>query len=317
MSDEFDPYREWLGLAPDEHPVDHYRLLGLRRFESDPEMIEAAADERMKKIRSFQTGPRGRFTQPILNALSQARLCLADPEERAGYDGQLRSAEQVESEQPEGQPVAKTAFQDLYWSVDDLGIRERSKVPWIIAAVVLVAAVGIGLIIREGRSGTDPPEDPKGNQRLVVKKKRGKEKLKPKRLLVQQEATGEVHLSPSTAELVGGNMQRDLEKNEVHGWKDTSDLVRWSFRIAAKPGAYMVKVGYTADQQWEGGEYKLQLDNEKVIFVDVVPDESRVDEEFLFIRSTGPHTLTVRASRITGDELMRLHSIELVPSSRK
>ncbi|MFP6753180.1 MAG: hypothetical protein VB855_15970 [Pirellulaceae bacterium] len=317
MAAPFDPFCEWLEIEPHEHPVDHYRLLGLRRFESDPEMIEAAADERMKKTRSFQTGPRGRFTQPILNALSQARLCLADPEERASYDGQLRSAEQVESEHPEGQPVAKTVFQDLYWSVDGLGIRERSKMPWIIAAVVLVAAVGIGLIIREGRSGTDPPEEPNGNQQEVVKKKRGKEKLKPKRLLVQQEETGEVHLSPSTAELVGGNMQRDLEKNEVYGWKETSDLVRWSFRIAAKPGTYTVKVEYAADEQWEGGEYKLQLDEEKAAFEDVVPGDSQVDEQFLFIRSTGPHTLTLRASRITGDELMRLRSIQLVPYVRE
>ena len=314
MAAPFDPFCEWLEIEPHEHPVDHYRLLGLRRFESDPEMIEAAADERMKKIRSFQTGPRGRFTQPVLNALSQARLCLADPQERAGYDGQLRSAEQVESEQPEGQPVAKTAFQDLYWSVDDLGIRERSRMPWIIAAVVLVAAVGIGLIIRQGRSGTDPPEDPKENQQKVVKTK---PKKKPKRLLVQQEATGEVHLIASTAELLGGNMQRNPDRTEVYGWKDTSDLVRWSFRIEAKIGAYTAKVKYTADEQWKGGEYKLQLDDGKEWSLDVVPGVSRADEKILIIRSTGPHTLTLWASHITGDELMRLHSIELVPSTRE
>ena len=316
MAAPFDPFCEWLEIEPHEHPVDHYRLLGLRRFESDPEMIEAAADERMKKIRSFQTGPRGRFTQPILNALSQARLCLADLEERASYDGQLRSAEQVESEQPEGLPVAETAFGNLYWSVDDLGISERSMVPWIVAAVVLVAAVGIGLIIRQGQSGTDPPGEPKENQQKVVKKN-PREKPKPKRVLVQQEATGEVHLSPSTAELVGGNMQRDPDKTEVYGWKETSDLVRWSFRIVAKPGPYMVKVEYSADEQWEGGEYNLQLDDAKASFMDVVPGESSVNEKFLFIRSTGPHTLTLRASRITGDELMRLRSIELVPSARE
>ncbi|MDP7206927.1 MAG: hypothetical protein QGH11_15230, partial [Pirellulaceae bacterium] len=150
-----------------------------------------------------------------------------------------------------------------------------------------------------------------------VVEKKPRKKPKPKRVLVQQEATGEVHLSPSTAELVGGNMQRNPDKTEVYGWKETSDLVRWSFRIAAKPGPYVVKVEYAADEQWAGGEYKLQLDDEKASFMDVVPGESSVNEKFLFIRSTGPHTLTLWASRITGDELMRLRSIELVPSARE
>ena len=74
MAERFDPFCEWLAIEPHEHPVDHYRLLGIRRFETNPEMIEAAADERMKIIRSFQTGPRGRFTQPILNALDSSTV---------------------------------------------------------------------------------------------------------------------------------------------------------------------------------------------------------------------------------------------------
>ena len=43
----FDPYYKWLGIPPDEQPPNHYRLLGVRDFEADAEVIENAADQRM------------------------------------------------------------------------------------------------------------------------------------------------------------------------------------------------------------------------------------------------------------------------------
>ncbi len=85
----FDPYLEWLGIEPHEQPADHYLLLGLPRFASDADAIRAAADSRMSHVHSFQTGPRGIYTQSLLNELSAARLCLLDPQAKAQYDAQL------------------------------------------------------------------------------------------------------------------------------------------------------------------------------------------------------------------------------------
>ncbi|MFT5522344.1 MAG: hypothetical protein ACI9G1_003571 [Pirellulaceae bacterium] len=90
--DQFDPYRDWLGIQPHEHPVNHYRILGVARFESNIDLISSAADERMAMIRKFQTGPRGPHTQRILNELSTARGCLSNPQEKANYDAQLNAA---------------------------------------------------------------------------------------------------------------------------------------------------------------------------------------------------------------------------------
>ena len=47
MGNSFDPYYRWLGIPPDEQPPDQYRLLGVKRFEEDPDVIEAAADRQM------------------------------------------------------------------------------------------------------------------------------------------------------------------------------------------------------------------------------------------------------------------------------
>jgi hypothetical protein len=82
----FDPYREWLGIEPHELPADHYRLLGLPRFETDVGKIATAADGRMGLIRSNQTGPRGSYTHTLLNEITAAKLCLLSPVAKAQYD---------------------------------------------------------------------------------------------------------------------------------------------------------------------------------------------------------------------------------------
>ncbi len=41
MANGFDGYYKWLGIPPSEQPPNHYRLLGLGLFESDPDVIQA------------------------------------------------------------------------------------------------------------------------------------------------------------------------------------------------------------------------------------------------------------------------------------
>jgi hypothetical protein len=93
-SDAFDPYDQWLAIPLSERPCDHYRLLGIPRFEPDPARITAAADARMALVRSYQVGPRGRYTQRLLNELSAAKVCLTSPAAKQAYDETLRTADQ-------------------------------------------------------------------------------------------------------------------------------------------------------------------------------------------------------------------------------
>ena len=44
MAELFDPYYKWLGIPIEEQPVNHYRLLGIKMFEADPDVIAEAAD---------------------------------------------------------------------------------------------------------------------------------------------------------------------------------------------------------------------------------------------------------------------------------
>ncbi|OYV88598.1 MAG: hypothetical protein B7Z73_08245 [Planctomycetia bacterium 21-64-5] len=92
---DFDPYHKWLGIPLKDQPPNHYRLLGIELFESDPDVIESAADQRMAHVRTFQTGQNSAVSQRILNELSAAKLCLLNPQKRAEYDRPLREKTQA------------------------------------------------------------------------------------------------------------------------------------------------------------------------------------------------------------------------------
>ncbi len=86
MADAFDPYYKWLAIPPDEQPANHYRLLGLKVFEADSDVIATAADRQMSHVRSFQGGSQAAASQRLLNELSAARLSLLSGEKKAAYD---------------------------------------------------------------------------------------------------------------------------------------------------------------------------------------------------------------------------------------
>jgi hypothetical protein len=91
MEPSFNPYNEWLGIEVEsvELPPNHYRLLGIALFESDRDVIQAAADQRMTRLQALQTGPHSAEAQRLLNSVIGAKLCLLKPEAKARYDAAL------------------------------------------------------------------------------------------------------------------------------------------------------------------------------------------------------------------------------------
>lgn len=90
MPPGFDPYHKWLGIPPEDQPPNHYRLLAVRLFESDPDVIESAADQRMAHLRTHQAGQHSALSQKLLNEVAAAKVCLLNPEKKARYDESLR-----------------------------------------------------------------------------------------------------------------------------------------------------------------------------------------------------------------------------------
>ena len=87
----FDAYYKWLGIPPKDQPPDHYRLLGLQLFESDVDVIEAAANRQMAYVQQRATGEHAAISQKLLNELSAARVCLLDSKKKVAYDAKLKT----------------------------------------------------------------------------------------------------------------------------------------------------------------------------------------------------------------------------------
>lgn len=91
MSADFDPYYYFLGIPLADRPVDHYRLLGVERFESNTEIIEVAANRQMAYLQFYESGQHAREVARLLSEVAQARLCLLARSTKSAYDAELRS----------------------------------------------------------------------------------------------------------------------------------------------------------------------------------------------------------------------------------
>ncbi|MFZ5830810.1 MAG: hypothetical protein ACOY3P_12015 [Planctomycetota bacterium] len=92
MAEAFDPYFMWLGVRDPARPPNHYRLLGVRLFEPDPDVLAHAADRQSNYLRTFLNGPRAAEAQKLLDEIAVAKVCLLSGEQRAAYDAELRNA---------------------------------------------------------------------------------------------------------------------------------------------------------------------------------------------------------------------------------
>ncbi|MBT4692859.1 MAG: hypothetical protein HOB73_05915 [Planctomycetaceae bacterium] len=109
MTEQFDPYRKWLGIPDQTQHPHHYQLLGLALFEDDPDVIENAANRQMTHIRSFQTGQYASYSQDLLNEISRAKICLLRPDSKANYDLQLQTKLKATTSHPRMDPMIPVA----------------------------------------------------------------------------------------------------------------------------------------------------------------------------------------------------------------
>ncbi len=90
--DDYDAYHLWLGIPPDEQPPSHYRLLGVRLFEQNVEVIRNAADRQRAHVKRLGINQYEKRGQDLLNEIEAAKICLLKPEKRKAYDERLQAA---------------------------------------------------------------------------------------------------------------------------------------------------------------------------------------------------------------------------------
>lgn len=82
---------ELLGIPYEEQPADCYRLLGLARYESNPDVIRNAAARQVLFVRQLATGRYAEVSQQLIDQLSEARARLLSTSRRRLYDEQLQN----------------------------------------------------------------------------------------------------------------------------------------------------------------------------------------------------------------------------------
>lgn len=92
-------YHQWFGIPPKDQPPNAYRLLGVEVFETDPQVIEAAAEQRMLLLRARQYGPHAAQSQQLMNEVSRALRTLLTESTRASYDDELRRSRTAQAGQ--------------------------------------------------------------------------------------------------------------------------------------------------------------------------------------------------------------------------
>ncbi|EAQ77337.1 hypothetical protein [Blastopirellula marina] len=89
MTDPNNPYYRWLGLSVYGRP-DYYTLLGLRTFETDPQLISAQGEQAFLRVQTQHGGAEEGSRQQILQEITAARACLQNPAQKGIYDQQLQ-----------------------------------------------------------------------------------------------------------------------------------------------------------------------------------------------------------------------------------
>jgi formylglycine-generating enzyme required for sulfatase activity len=100
-----DLYTELLDVPPGARPPNHYALLGLDRFESDPAAIHTAVLRQASKLRRWDIDPddeRQARVQEMLNEVHRAAAVLENPQAKEDYDRRL--AEQLGVPPPTARP---------------------------------------------------------------------------------------------------------------------------------------------------------------------------------------------------------------------
>ena len=342
MDDSFDPYDQWLGIPPAEQPPHYYRLLGLPIFSTDAGQIRAESDRRMLHVRTFQLGKRSQSSQAILNELAAAKVCLLNPESKARYDAAL--SEWLASRMPVPPPVLPPEAPPLlpaevhettHYSTpisspatappQEFALRKTSYSGWAIIGCV-VAITGAALVVLRYRQppkvGTLegaaevhplpsalPPQGQPGNSDLG-----GKTVAVPSEVVLQSEQ-GDVNLHLARARIRGSTLKLDGETTA--DWRSPDDEVQWQFLIR-KPGFFRIIVTYAADSASDGGEAQLSLSGRpKPLFMSIRDTGGRgiyaSDQlnPMVMIDKSGRYTLSIKAARKPGEQLMTLRGVQL------
>ncbi|HET6881866.1 MAG TPA: hypothetical protein VFI31_17000 [Pirellulales bacterium] len=111
MSQAFNPYREWLGIAAHSDSPSYYELLGLRPLENDATKVEPAYQRQAAKLAGHLSGGQADVAQRLMGELAEARITLMTPTAKRAYDSALAGAVQAAGQKASAQAAMPSSTQ--------------------------------------------------------------------------------------------------------------------------------------------------------------------------------------------------------------
>lgn len=241
MAEAFDPYHRWLGIRDSQRPPNHYRLLGLDLYESDPEIIASAADRQMSHVRTFSTGPHSELSQHLLNEIARAKMCLLDPQLRANYDAQLSQPEPLPPSHWQNTNPPPAMFSQGWQAPSTAQALKQANASkpkyghFLLAAwmgLVVLAVVGLALL-QLNFTPEPPPKPPKQAEDTTQVDDRGRlvvassGKAMTKRATVQGHKTSmsDFAMFPQSQRLLSIGLDRKIQLWQLPALPDPKQLI--------------------------------------------------------------------------------------------
>jgi hypothetical protein len=156
MSPTFDPYYVWLGIPPDEQPPTLYRLLGVRPFETDADVIDHAAQRVAMHVASFRTGAHRAAAEQILSEIRSAHATLLNHEHRPAYDRALYAQLQAAAAWPRAATASSPAERPAPMPAPVV-VQVPMPMQPTTAPVVVVVPVSAAAPVAGGTAPLEPP----------------------------------------------------------------------------------------------------------------------------------------------------------------
>jgi len=313
-------------------------------------MIAEAADQRMILVRSFQTGPRGSYTQQLLNELTAAKLCLLDPNTKTTYDavleGQLAANIDKDPNSLEAPPIAdprraKSHSTDVTppplpseqtQPQEKSAVRRKSSwfsirswVPIVAVASVIVIAIvvwAVGTSFAKQKKKIDVVLTSKARLNSLKNQDNKLDKsdgglTDDEGITIVQEGDGSFNFPASIATIHGKNARLDNHDGNglITNWSTKDDWLSWRFNVV-KGGIFRVQVTYLIEKSSSGGRFFIAVgDQEKSLDVQVSesPSQFVTDEFYLLVKNRGTNHVEMRALEIAGGKLLTLKDIRFSP----
>ena len=198
------------------------------------------------------------------------------------------------------------------------------------AAVVLVALVtyGIGRVIWSRQQSADlptekvPVEETNPEEVNPGEHPAGQQPERPKQphkksVVVMQEGSQDVNLTPATAALFGNVTLKPTGGDELlDGWAQPGDQAQWTFRLL-RPGFFRLELTYAAVDEAGETVFEALIDDAAVKSFALRPtgnlDQSKTAQQTIAVTAGGEHSLAIRLHDPVDSGSLVLSGVRLVP----